>query len=399
MIIPSVIGLGYVGLPIFLKLQKKFHTIGFDIDNKRIRKLKNNKDINLSSSKNELFLKKRSFFTNNEEDLKKSNFFIITVPTSINKSKKPILNHIKNAFKTVSKYLKKGDIVFVESTIYPGLTKKLSKNYLEKKFKSNKDFYLGYSPERINPGDKFNTISNINKIVAFETNNILAKSKIFKVYRNISKKIIISKKIENAEMSKLVENIQRDINIAYMNQILLYTKKLDLNFRDIIKLTRTKWNFINISPGLVGGDCLPVNSYYLSHILKKFKMNTNFLINARKINDGMVDYVIDKIVSKIKNQKSKILLCGMSYKPDVPDLRNSLSLKLFKKLKKRKFNVVAFDPIIDEINSKKNKIEVNIKNFNKFDLIVIMVKHRQISSKIKKNIKNKNKILDVFNFE
>ncbi len=398
MIIPSIIGLGYVGLPIFLKLQKKFHTIGYDIDVKRIKKLKYNKDVNLSSSKKELKLENKSYFTHDEKNLIKSNFFIITVPTSIDKSKKPVLNYIVKAFKTVSKCLKKGDIVFVESTIYPGLTKKLSKLYLEKKFKLNKDFFLGYSPERINPGDKFNNLTNINKIVAFETNNNLVKKKIFKVYKNISKKIIFSKKIENAEMSKLVENIQRDINIAYINQILLYSEKLKMDFKEIFNLSKTKWNFININPGLVGGDCLPVNSYYLSYILKKNNLNPSFLINARKINDGMINHVSQKIKLKLKNKKSKILLCGMSYKANVPDIRNSLSIKLFKTLKKSNFNVTAYDPIIDEINSKNNKIEQNINNFNKFDLIVIMVKHRKIMLNIKKKLKNKRKIFDVFNF-
>jgi len=218
---PCVIGLGYVGLPLILNLSKKFNCIGFDIDEKRIKTLKEKKDLNKEFQTKDFFNKKINF-TNNFDELIKANFFIICVPTPISKNKQPDLNNLNEAIRIISKKLKKGDIVFIESTIFPGLTETY-KILLEKisGLKENKDFFVGYSPERVNPGDKVHTINNINKIVSINTKNILIKKKIFSVYKMVSKKIIYSRNIKSAETAKVIENIQRDLNIALMNEVLL----------------------------------------------------------------------------------------------------------------------------------------------------------------------------------
>ena len=223
---PCVIGLGYVGLPLILNLSKKFNCIGFDIDEKRIKTLKEKKDLNKEFQTKDFFNKKINF-TNNFDELIKANFFIICVPTPISKNKQPDLNNLNEAIRIISKKLKKGDIVFIESTIFPGLTETY-KILLEKisGLKENKDFFVGYSPERVNPGDKVHTINNINKIVSINTKNILIKKKIFSVYKMVSKKIIYSRNIKSAETAKVIENIQRDLNIALMNEVLLICKRL-----------------------------------------------------------------------------------------------------------------------------------------------------------------------------
>ena len=266
---PCVIGLGYVGLPLILNLSKKFSCIGFDIDKERIETLRQKKDLN-KEFKPKDFIKRKIYFTNNSDELITTNFYIVCVPTPIKKNKQPDLNNLDKAIKILSKKLKKGDIIFIESTIFPGLTKKY-KAKLERisGLKENKDFFVGYSPERVNPGDKIHTINNINKIVSIKTQNSLIKKKIFLVYKHVSKKIIFSKNIESAETAKVIENIQRDLNIALMNEILVICKKLKVNFKEVMRLAETKWNFMKFNPGLVGGHCLPVDPYYLSSIAKK----------------------------------------------------------------------------------------------------------------------------------
>ena len=279
---PCVIGLGYVGLPIILHLASKFSSHGFDINTNRINNLKNKIDTN-NEFKSKDFYKKKIHFTNNLSDIKNCNFFIICVPTPVKKNKKPNLQNLKNAIDIVSKVLKKNDIIFIESTIYPGLTKQY-KNYLEKKtnLKNNIDFYIGYSPERISPGDKTNTLKNIKKIVAINTEKKSVLKKVYKVYNTISKEIILSKNIRAAETAKVIENIQRDLNIALINEIFLICKKLKIDFKEVLKLAKTKWNFINFNPGLVGGHCLPVDPYYLSSIAAKKKIQDKCSISRKK---------------------------------------------------------------------------------------------------------------------
>jgi len=394
-IFPAIIGLGYVGLPTFLRLNRKFSTIGFDTNLKRVKALNNFKDINAEFKKKELILKNNSLITGQNNLLKKCNFYIVTVPTPIYKDNKPDLRPLYSACKVIAKNISDGDIVFFESTVYPGLTE-----ILKKKFFSKKNIWVGYSPERINPGDKNHTIKNIKKIVSIENCPKQVKNKILFVYKLIAKNLVVSNSIKNAEMSKVIENIQRDINIAFMNEILMVCEKLKINFEDVITLAKTKWNFLNFSPGLVGGHCLPVDPFYLYHLSKLKGYDAKFMLAGRSVNNELKNFLEKKIKMKISSDKIKnLLVCGITYKPNVSDLRNSLALKIFLNLKKIKdIKVTGYDPIVDKISAKKLKIKSKINDFKKYDLIVVLVKHDNFLNKLKKPKKeNPNKFLDIFN--
>ena len=370
---PCVIGLGYVGFPIFTKLDKKFKTVGYDINLKRINNLK--KGINLNQiNQNKFRVKNKSLFTNKLKDIKYCNFYIITVPTPIYDNQKPNLEFLIKATKTVGKVLKKGDIVFYESTVYPGVTLEVCLPILKKISKLNykTDFNIGYSPERINPGDKKNTLRNITKLISFE--NLKIKKKALSIYKSISKKIFISNSIIETETSKVIENIQRDLNIALMNEIFIVCKRLNIDFKNVIKLASTKWNFLKFNPGLVGGHCLPVDPYYFAFLAKKNKIKTNIILSGRHVNNFMKNFFISEIKKKI-NKKEKLLIFGVSYKENVPDLRNSLSLKVYIELKKN-FNVSAFDSSIkNEADIKKYKLKAKIGNLKKYDKFLFLVNH------------------------
>ena len=382
-----IIGLGYVGLPVFLKLSSKFDTIGYDINKKRINELKSGLDRNLEFSKKDLKPKKKLKFTDKIDFAKNCNFFIITVPTPIFTNKKPDLSHIINATKSVADVIKKNDIIFIESTIYPGVTEEICVPIIEKStnLKSNKNFFIGYSSERINPGDTIHSIGKIPKVLSFNTNNKIISNKILKVYKILSSKIILSKSIKAAEMSKLLENTQRDINIAFFNEIKIICSSLNISFEEVIKLAKTKWNFIKFNPGLVGGHCLPVDPYYLSYIAKKFNVSSNVTLAGRKTNDYMVDFYYKKIIKKLNNSSKKLLLIGLTYKENVPDFRNSLSLKLFYKLNKKNKNIYAYDPYIKNLDKKNKNILKTINNVNKFNYAVHLVKHTLTEKLFKKN--------------
>jgi len=251
-IFPCVIGLGYVGLPIFLRLQKKFKTVGFDNNHDRILELNKRIDRNKEFKKNELYFKNNSIVSYSLEEIKNCNFYIVAVPTPIYKNNKPNISVLKLVSENLSSILKKNDIVFYESTVYPGITDFLAKNILSKrsKFKLGIDFYVGYSPERINPGDKIHTIEKISKIVSLDCNRKDIINKVYKVYNLLTKKIVFTKKIKEAETAKVIENTQRDLNIALMNEILVFCEKLKLDFHLVKKLASTKWNFLNFKPGL-----------------------------------------------------------------------------------------------------------------------------------------------------
>jgi len=338
MLRPCVIGLGYVGLPILLNLSKKFRTIGFDANKKRITDLRNSKDT-FNEFKKKDFVKKKFFFTNNIFKIKNANFYIVAVPTPILKNKNPNLAHLKNVSEEISKILKRGDIIFFESTVYPGVTNNICKIIIEKKSKliEGKDFFIGYSPERVNPGDNNHSLKRIDKILAYPHKFKLKE--IISLYKNLAKKIIFTKNIEEAETAKVIENIQRDVNIGLMNEIYTVCKKLDINFYNVFNLAATKWNFIKYKPGLVGGHCLPVDPYYLSYISRINKFKTKIILAGRNINNSMEKNIyneISKLISKKIFKNKKILLCGLTYKENVADLRNSMQLEIFKKLNKNK---------------------------------------------------------------
>ena len=396
MIKVCVLGLGYVGLPVALGISKKIDTVGFDISKKRINGLKKNYDSNNEFKKSD-FKKKKIVFTDNPKDLKNINFYIISVPTPTKKNNTPDLSFISKSISIVSKYLKPNDIIVLESTVFPGVTEMFARN-LEKKTKliNNKDFYMCYSPERINPGDNSKKLNDINKIFAIETKQKNILKKIKSIYKYISKNLIFSKNIKEAETAKAIENTQRDLNIALFNEILILSNKLNLNFNEIVRLASSKWNFIKFLPGLVGGHCLPVDPYYLSYIASKNKFKTRTLLAGRETNNFMKIFVENIVLNKIKSlkfiKKDKILLVGMSYKYGVNDLRNSLNIEIFKKIKKKHKNTFIYDPFI---NFKNSKIKINKPDMYK--LIIFLSKGKLYSDLFKKIKKNKKiNILDPF---
>ncbi len=404
-ILPCVIGLGYVGLPVFTRLNKFYKTIGYDTNNHRVRSLQKKNDFNNEVKEKDLNLQNNSIITNNKKYLKNCNFFIVTVPTPLIKNKLPDLKFLKDSIKLISKYLTKGDLIVIESTVYPGTTKLLAKKILEKNSSLilNKDFFIGYSPERINPGDKKHQVQNIKKILAIETKSKSVFNRFFTLYSKITKKIVISKSIEDAETAKVIENIQRDLNIALMNDIFLFSKRMDLNFQNIIRLARTKWNFLKFNPGLVGGHCLPVDPYYLSYIAKQNNINLETVLAGRSVNEKMKNIIYGMIVKKIslikKYKKNfKTLIVGITYKNDVADLRNSYPLSIYLRLKKKFKEVYAYDYVCSANDQKKFSILNSISSINKFELVVFLVKHSKNLKIFNLAKKNNLKILDPFDF-
>jgi len=394
---PAVIGLGYVGLPIFVRLNKKFKTLGYDNDKSRIIQLSNKKDFNKEFTSKDLELKKGSFFSNRYEDLKKFNFYIITVPTPIYKNNVPDLRNLISVSNILKKIIKKNDIIFFESTVYPGVTEKVCVPIIEKGsgLKNNIDFYTGYSPERINPGDNNHSIEKINKIVAINKKK-LSISKI--VYKNLAKNIIYSENIKEVEASKVIENIQRDLNIGLMNEIYQVCEKSDINFQNVLNLAGSKWNFIKYNPGLVGGHCLPVDPYYFAWFAKKLGINTKIILSGRKTNNEMVKFtkkIILKRISKYKLnlKKIRVLLVGLTYKKNVADLRNSLSIKVFQSLKRRFYKFNCYDPLISRTFKNKYSL-IEKKDIKNFDVYIILTKHDSVKNLIQ-SMKNK-KIIDIF---
>ena len=411
----AIIGLGYVGLPISVRLSKFFKVVGYDLNYKRIRELKNGKD-----STNEIDLKnfhknKNLLFSNKISSIKDCNFYIVAVPTPINIKNKPDLTLLIKASAQVSKLLNKNDTIVYESTVYPGCTEEICIPILEQKskLKINKDFFCGYSPERINPGDKKHKIYNISKLVSASNKKGLQIIK--SVYKNLTtKKLIITDTIKIAEGAKIIENTQRDINIAFMNELSIIFNKMDVDFSKVLKAANSKWNFINFKPGIVGGHCIGVDPYYLAHKAKILKLDPKIILAGRSLNDQMYLYISRSFSLALKKKninlnKAKILTVGLTFKENVPDFRNSQAIKITKKLISSGMNVKFFDPLVDiKINNKKNISSFSqLEKYSKyFDGIIILVDHLEIKNKglefFKKLLKSKNVFFDiknVFNFK
>ena len=403
-IFPCVIGLGYVGLPVFVRLNKKYKTVGFDTSLSRTSFLKKKKDLNNEINPKDLHLFNGSKITSNPENIKECNIYIITVPTPLKNKHIPDLKCLELAYQSISKFLKKNDIVVVESTVYPGASKELAKKVFEKKtkLKSGKDFYLAYSPERINPGDKNHQIQNTEKILAIETNNVYVKNKILKIYNSITSKLKISNSIEEAETAKVIENIQRDLNIALMNDIFIFCKRMNLNFKNILELAGTKWNFLKFNAGLVGGHCLPVDPYYLSYIAKKNNISLETVLAGRSVNHKLKNFVFKQIKNKILNfnkknkKKCRVLISGITYKKNVADIRNSYALEIYLNLKKNFKNIYALDKYCDKLNRKKFNILNKIKL--KYDLLIFLVDHNYNKKLYKSAYLKKIELFDPFGY-
>jgi UDP-N-acetyl-D-galactosamine dehydrogenase len=372
----AVIGLGYVGLPLAIALAKKFNVVGYDKNKDRINKLNQGIDENGEAKKKDL-KNKNLFFTSRENLISEQNFFIICVPTPI-KNKKPDLTLLIEATKLVANKLKLFDTIVFESTVYPGTTEEICCPIIEKisKLKVNKNFYLGYSPERINPGLNTKKISTIKKIISGSSKKALFE--IRKIYKPIiSAGLFSAKSIKVAESAKIIENTQRDINIALMNEFSKILNKLNINTNDVLSAAKTKWNFNDYTPGLVGGHCIGIDPYYLAYKAKKIGINPKIILSGRSVNDGMHNYIFKKI-NEFKNIK-KIAYLGITFKENCMDFRNSMPIKLLKKLKQNKFEIDVFDPIVNK-KDLENFEQISItKKMKKqyYDLVLIVVPHKK----------------------
>lgn len=408
----SIVGLGYVGLPLAAAFAKKFQVVGYDIDQKRVNDLLNGDDQTLEVDKNLLdSIKSNITFTSDMQDVKDCNIFIITVPTPIDKANLPDLTPLIQSSKAVGKVLKKDDIVIYESTVYPGVTRDICVPELEKSsgLIFNKDFYCGYSPERINPGDKEHTVTKILKVTSGSTPEIA------EAVDNLYKEIITSgtymaSSIEVAEASKVVENTQRDVNIALINELAMIFDKMGIDTNEVIEAAATKWNFLKLSPGLVGGHCIGVDPYYLTFKAEEIGYKPNLILAARQINNGMAKYVADKTIkemikSGITIKGSSILILGITFKEDCSDIRNSKVTDIIEELKNFGAKIDIYDPWVTNqtMNTLSNYEFVDDPSHNKktYDAIIVAVGHKHFKAFTNKDYENLSKkngiIIDVKN--
>jgi len=383
----SVIGLGYVGLPVAIELSKYFHVTGYDVSKKRVKTLSKNYDYN----EDIVFNKKKLniIFTNNKQLISNSNIYIITVPTPVNSLNQPDFSYLKKANETVGKYLKKRDIVIYESTVFPGYTDEMASRELEKhsKLKFNVDFYCGYSPERINPGDKKRTISKITKVVSGSNNYAL--NTISSIYKKAIKAgIFKAKSIRVAEASKVIENCQRDLNIAFVNELSIIFEKMNIDINDVLDASWTKWNFLRFEPGLVGGHCIGVDPYYLTYKCKKIGYKPKLILAGRKINNSIPKKIVEKIF-KIKKDIKKILIMGLTFKENCKDIRNSKVFEIINILKEKKCKINIYDPYIAKSSVPRiyQKLLITKIPKNLYECIIIAVKHNDFKKIPLKEIK------------
>ncbi len=392
----AIVGLGYVGLPLAVAFSKKFKVIGFDINKTRIEELKKGYDITLEVQSNLLISAANNLsYSYDISDAKDCNIFIITVPTPVDKSKRPNLKHLINASRAVGNVLSKNDIVIYESTVYPGATEDVCVPELERSsgFKFNKDFFCGYSPERVNPGDKVNTLEKIKKITSGSTKEIA--DKVDNLYKNIiTAGTYQATSIKVAEAAKVVENTQRDLNIALINELSVIFQRLELDTIDVLEAAESKWNFIPFRPGLVGGHCIGVDPYYLTHAAEKVKYNPTLILAGRRINDNMAFYMVKKVIQKmiakgIDIKKSTVGVMGITFKQNCPDLRNSKIADVVYELKNWGVKVIVVDPWANQTEVQEiygiKLGEIN-KN-NQVDSLIVAVGHNQFRSLSSKELK------------
>jgi UDP-N-acetyl-D-galactosamine dehydrogenase len=380
-----LIGLGYVGLPLAVEFGKHFDTLGFDINTKRIDELKNGLDRSLEVTTEELKASPKLHFTTNSVDLKDRNFFIVTVPTPIDEFKRPDLTPLVKSSETVGKCLSKGAIVIYESTVYPGATEEVCVPILEKMsgLKFNVDFFCGYSPERINPGDKEHRVVNIKKITSGSTPEIAD------IVDELYNTIIIAgthkaSSIKVAEAAKVIENTQRDVNIALINELAILFGRLGLNTLEVLEAAGSKWNFLPFRPGLVGGHCIGVDPYYLTHKAQEVGHHPEMILAGRRINDGMGEYIASQIVKlmikkSISLNGSKILIMGLTFKENCPDIRNTKVTDIINELKSYHADIDVYDPWAnaDDVKHEYGLDIVSKPEAAKYDAVVITVAHKQ----------------------
>ena len=381
----AIIGLGYVGLPLAVEFGKKVSVLGFDIHQKRIDELKSSQDHTLEVSPDELMQATQLSYSADLEDLKSCNFYIVTVPTPIDEFKQPDLTPLIKASQSIGQVLSAGDIVVYESTVYPGATEEVCIPVLEKVsgLTFNQDFFAGYSPERINPGDKLHRVTNILKITSGSTPEVA--DFVDEVY-NLIIEVGTHKapSIKVAEAAKVIENTQRDVNIALINELALIFNKMGIDTEDVLTAAGTKWNFLPFRPGLVGGHCIGVDPYYLTHKAQSIGYHPEIILAGRRLNDGMGAYVVTQLVKsmvkkKIQVEGAKVLVLGLSFKENCPDIRNTRIIDIVKELEEYHIDVDVYDPWVNpiEAESEYGITPVPTLNAQTYDAVILAVAHEQ----------------------
>ena len=391
----AIIGLGYVGLPLAVEFGKLRTTIGFDINKSRIDELKNGKDSTLEILEDDLTKATNLDFSSNKDDLSECNIFIVTVPTPIDDVNRPNLTPIIKATEMLAAYLKVGDIVIYESTVYPGCTEEVCVPLLEElsNLTYNKDFFCAYSPERINPGDKVNTLTKITKITSGSTDSV--SEEVDDLYKSIIEAgTFRASSIKVAEAAKVIENTQRDLNIALVNELSVIFGKLGIDTLDVLQAAGSKWNFLPFRPGLVGGHCIGVDPYYLTHKAEQVGYHPQVILAGRQINDGMAQYTVKKVIQKmiingINVPKSTVGVLGITFKENCPDVRNSKVVDVVSELKNWGVNIKIVDPWVDpddlenSYGIKLDKIDSN----NQVDSLIVAVGHDEFRNLEPKDLK------------
>jgi len=406
----AVIGLGYVGLPLARLFSTKYPTIGYDINKARVERLMQGKDdtLEVEDALLQEAIDKHNFICTTDLDkIRECNFFVVTVPTPVDKHNNPDLTPLYKASETVGKVIKKGDIVVYESTVYPGVTEEECLPVVEKisGLKFNEDFFAGYSPERINPGDKEHTVEKIFKVTSGST------TEIGKIVDEVYAAVItagthLAPSIQVAEASKVIENSQRDINIAFVNELSKIFNRMGIDTRDVLEAAGTKWNFLKFQPGLVGGHCIGVDPYYLAQRAQQFGYNPEIILAGRRMNDSMGEYVASEVVKLMLKKKiqvidSKILILGFTFKENCPDVRNTKVIDIIKTLKEYNLNITIFDPWANpqEVKHEYGVEVVNELPKEKFDTAILAVAHKEFKNLDIQTLLNPNHVIfDVKSF-
>jgi UDP-N-acetyl-D-glucosamine/UDP-N-acetyl-D-galactosamine dehydrogenase len=395
----AIIGLGYVGLPLAVEFGRKYSVTGFDINQKRVQELQSGHDFTLEVSSKELASAQQLRYSTAITDIAECNVYIVTVPTPIDKYKQPDLTPLIKASELIGSVLKPNDVVVYESTVYPGATEEVCVPLLEKHsgLIFNKDFYAGYSPERINPGDKEHRVTNILKITSGSTPEVA--DYIDQLYKSIiSAGTHKASSIKVAEAAKVIENTQRDVNIALINELAILFNRLDINTEEVLLAAGTKWNFLPFRPGLVGGHCIGVDPYYLTYKAQAVGYHPEVILSGRRINDGMGKYVVSQLIKSLLKkhihvQYADVLIMGLTFKENCPDLRNTRVIDIVKELQDYEVNTHVYDPWVDRIEAKHEYgIELIAQpEFEKYDAIILAVAHDQFKQLSIRQIKQYGK--------
>jgi UDP-N-acetyl-D-glucosamine/UDP-N-acetyl-D-galactosamine dehydrogenase len=396
----GIIGLGYVGLPLAVEFGKKLEVIGFDINKERIEELQKGFDRTKEVDEAELKSSGKLSFSYTLADLKDVNYFIVTVPTPVDDSKKPDLRPLESASKTVGNVLKKGDIVIYESTVYPGCTEEVCVPILEKVsgLKFNQDFFCGYSPERINPGDKLHRVTTIKKVTSGSTPEVAEK--VDQLYRKIiTAGTHKASSLKVAEAAKVIENSQRDVNIAFVNELALIFERIGIDTHEVLEAAGTKWNFLPFKPGLVGGHCIGVDPYYLTHKAESLGYHSEVILSGRRINDNMGVYIANCVIKlmaqhELPINKANILVLGITFKENCPDIRNSRVVDVIRELQSFGTLVEVYDPQADAEEVKHEYgLKLTTSLDKKYHAIVLAVNHQEFNSLDWSKIKNANTVI------